>query len=103
MKPSRPRKPGPRRSAVVEKRILKAVESGAGTLTEIARLAQVDVSTAHYHLVRKREAKKDDTLVKRGLVRARKRFVLSKGEGKAKETFWAFSLTPKGREVLEEP
>lgn len=83
----------------VERAILEAVYSGARTMEEIADVAGVEVSTVHYHLVRKRGSK-SKTLCAQGLVRAITKHAASREEGQAAEVFRHFVLTAKGEEYL---
>lgn len=87
-------------SELLKKLILQAIESGARTMDQIRDDTGISLRMLHYYLVRKGGAAKDDTLVRQGLVRRVRRYVASEGEGKARQIYWHFYITDKGREFL---
>lgn len=90
----------PSRRQEVVRSILEAIDAGARTLGDIADVAGVDMATVHYHLVRKRGAKKGKTLCGQGLVRAITKHASSREEGKRGQVYRHFVLTAKGEEHL---
>lgn len=88
--------------AEVIRAILEAIDLGARTGPEIAEIAGVNLSTVHYHLVRKRGTKNSRTLCQQGLVRAITKHAASRREGQAGEIFREYILTAKGERYLQE-